>query len=114
MCPAIVDTHKDVHVAAALTRQGTMMATSAFPATADGYWQLLVWARQLGQVAAAGVEGTGSWGAGLARFLRGDGIVVIEVNRPDRSARRRRGKTDAIDAGAAARAVMSGQAAVPP
>lgn len=109
-----VDTHKDVHVAAALTRQGTMTATSAFPATADGYRQLLAWARQLGQVAAAGVEGTGSWGAGLARFLRAEGIVVIEVNRPDRSARRRRGKTDAIDAEAAARAVISGQAAVTP
>jgi transposase len=109
-----VDTHKDVHVAAALTRQGTMMATGTFPATAAGYRQLLAWARQLGQVAAAGVEGTGSWGAGLARFLRGEGIVVIEVNRPDRSARRRRGKTDAIDAEAAARAVISGQAAVIP
>ncbi|MDQ2814817.1 MAG: IS110 family transposase [Actinomycetota bacterium] len=109
-----VDTHKDLHVAAVLTGSGTLTATSTFPSTADGYQQLLAWARELGLLAAAGVEGTGSWGAGLTRFLRGEGITVIEVNRPDRSARRRRGKTDAIDAEAAARAVLCGQATVIP
>jgi transposase len=109
-----VDTHKDLHVAAALTRSGRLVTTGAFPATADGYRQLLAWAREFGRPSAAGVEGTGSWGAGLARFLRGEGVMVIEVNRPDRSARRRRGKTDAIDAEAAGRAVISGQAAVTP
>ena len=75
---------------------------------------MLAWARGLGQVAAFGVEGTGCYGAGLARFLGAQGQVVVEVNRPDRQARRRRGKSDPVDAEAAARAVLAGQATAIP
>ena len=82
--------------------------------TPRGYRALLDWARGLGQVAAFGVEGTGCYGAGLARFLGAQGQVVVEVNRPDRQARRRRGKSDPVDAEAAARAVLAGQATAIP
>ncbi|MGW0633943.1 IS110 family transposase [Streptomyces sp. NPDC002758] len=109
-----VDTHKDVHVAAVVTALGLLVATASFPATAAGYEELLAWTRQFGTVQRAGVEGTGSYGAALARHLRACGVTVIEVNRPDRSMRRHRGKTDAVDAEAAARAVISGRATVTP
>lgn len=109
-----VDTHKDVHVAAVITALGLLVATASFPATAAGYEELLAWAKQFGVVRRAGVEGTGSYGAALARHLRACGVAVIEVNRPDRSMRRHRGKTDAVDAEAAARAVISGRATVTP
>jgi transposase len=105
-----VDTHKDVHVAAVSTAVGAMLATSSFPATAQGYSNLLEWARRYGVVGRAGVEGTGSYGAALARYLSREGVTVIEVNRPDRAMRRSRGKTDVVDAEAAARAVISGRA----
>lgn len=105
-----VDTHKDVHVAAVVSVLGALLGTQSFPATASGYRQLADWARSLGVVRRAGVEGTGSYGAGLARHLATEGIEVIEVNRPDRAARRRSGKTDAVDAEAAARAVLGGRA----
>jgi transposase len=105
-----VDTHKDRHVAAAVTALGVLLATAVFPATAAGYRQLLQWALQLGQVRHAGVEGTGSYGAALTRYLHAEGIHVVDVNSPDRAARRRRGKTDTLDAEAAARAVLSGRA----
>lgn len=105
-----VDTHKDVHVAAVLTMLGVLLATATFPTTAAGYRRLLAWARGFGTVHRAGVECTGSYGAALARYLREETITVIEVNRGDRSDRRRRGKTDTLDAEAAARAVLSGRA----
>ncbi|MET8438590.1 IS110 family transposase [Streptomyces sp900116325] len=105
-----VDTHKDIHVAALVNGLGARLGTQAFPATAAGYRELLSWACSLGTVLQAGVEGTGSYGAGLARHLAAEGIEVIEVNRPDRAARRRSGKTDAVDAEAAARAVLGGRA----
>ncbi|MEX5713122.1 IS110 family transposase [Parafrankia sp. FMc6] len=105
-----VDTHKDVHVAAVLTPVGALLGSATFPTTADGCAQLLAWAREYGTVARAGVEGTGSYGAALTRHLLAAGVTVAEVNRPDRAARRRRGKTDALDAEAAARAVLAGQA----
>jgi transposase len=109
-----VDTHKDVHVAVALTRTGAVVDSAAFAATTTGYTRLLDWARNLGEPTMAGIEGTGSWGVGLTRFLRAQGVRVIEVNRPDRATRRRRGKTDTVDAEAAARATLSGQANVTP
>ena len=109
-----VDTHKDVHVVVALTPTGRMLGASSFPTTIAGYGSLLAWARGFGPDIIAGIEGTGSWGAGLMRFLTRQQITVIEVNRPDRSMRRRRGKTDTVDAEAAARAVISGQASVTP
>jgi transposase len=105
-----VDTHKDVHVAAVLTTLGFLLATGTFPTTAAGYRRLLAWARGFGTVSRAGVECTGSYGAALARYLHAETITVIEVNRGDRADRRRRGKTDTVDAEAAARAVLSGRA----
>jgi transposase len=83
------------------------------PTTPAGYAELLGWAWRLGQIDAWGIEGTGSFGAGLTRFLRCHGQVVVEVNRPDREARRRRGKSDSLDAEAAARAVQAQQGSVP-
>ncbi|MGC5022781.1 IS110 family transposase [Micromonospora sp. DT47] len=105
-----VDTHKDSHVAAIITVLGVLVATATFPTTTTGYRQLLAWARGFGVLCRAGVEGTGSYGAALTRYLRRQNITVVEVNRPDRAARRRQGKTDAIDATAAAHAVLSGRA----
>nr|WSY48864.1 IS110 family transposase [Streptomyces sp. NBC_00886] len=105
-----VDTHKYVHVAAVLDHLGGLLDTREFPATAVGYRQLLDWARQFGAVLRAWVECTGSYGAGLARYLATQRVSVAEVNQPDRSARRRRGKTDAVDTEAAARAALSGTA----
>ncbi|HEU5429034.1 MAG TPA: IS110 family transposase [Actinocrinis sp.] len=109
-----VDTHKDVHVAAVITMLGASLAQQEFPATAMGYRQLIAWARSFGTLQRAGVECTGSYGIALTRALYRDGIDVIEVNQPDRATRRKRGKTDAIDADAAARAVLSGRATTTP
>jgi transposase len=109
-----VDTHKDVHVAVALSGLGARLGEASTPTTADGYSQLADWARRQGPVHAFGVEGTGSYGAGLSRALSAQGFRVIEVNRPNRQLRRQRGKSDAIDAEAAARAVLAGQADAPP
>lgn len=105
-----VDTHKDLHVAAVITALGALLGSKAFPATQAGYRQLLVWARTFGRLRRAGVECTGSYGAALARHLRTGGVQVFEVNQPDKATRRQRGKTDAIDAETAARAVLSGRA----
>ncbi|MES4889487.1 IS110 family transposase [Streptomyces sp. NPDC096012] len=105
-----VDTHGEVHVAAVISPFGKILGTESFPATAAGYRQLLVWARKLGTVRRAGVEGTGTFGAGLSRYLLAQHVEVYEVNRPDRSARRLLGKSDPLDAQAAARAVLSGRA----
>jgi transposase len=109
-----VDTHKDAHVAALITSMGGFVADASFPATAAGYRQLAAWAAAFGPVVRAGVECTGSYGAALTRYLRREGVEVVEVNQPDKSTRRRRGKTDAVDALSAARAALSGQADVVP
>ena len=103
-----VDTHAEVHHAAALDQYGHLLGTRAFPATTKGYRQLLAWLHGHGAVQRVGVEGTGSYGAGLTRTLRAAGVQVIEINRPHAHTRARRGKTDAIDAKAAARKVQSG------
>jgi transposase len=105
-----VDTHADVHVAAACDRLGTLLGSRAFPTTRRGYRQLLAWLRSFGPVETVGVEGTGSYGVGLTRFLLAAGVEVTEVLRPNRQTRRRHGKTDVIDAVAAARAVLTGEA----
>ena len=105
-----VDTHHDVHVAAVITALGVLLGTAKFPTTAAGYQALVSWVGTLGILRRAGVEGTGSYGAALARHLRAAGVEVIEVNAPDKATRRRRGKTDTLDAEAAARAVLSGRA----
>lgn len=109
-----VDTHKDVHVVVALSHVGAVLDSRGFPTTAHGYGELLTWARSLGTIRRAGVEGTGLYGAALTRALLAEGIDVIEVNCPDRSIRRRRGKSDTVDAEAAARAVISGAATALP
>lgn len=105
-----VDTHGEVHVAALVCPLGQVLGTKSFPATAVGYRQLLAWARKLGTLRRAGVEGAGTFGAGLSRYLLAQQVVVFEVNRPDRTARRLLGKSDPLDAQAAARAVLSGRA----
>lgn len=105
-----VDTHQDLHVAAALDQLGRVLGTESFPTTVAGYRRLLAWLRRHGQLDKVGVEGTGSYGAALARHLGDAGIEVIEVARPNRQVRRRYGKTDVVDAIAAARAVQSGEA----
>ncbi len=105
-----VDTHLDVHVAVALDERGVRLREIHVPTTRAGYRQLERWAVGLGSVEVFGIEGTGSYGAGLARFLRELGQRVVEVNRPDRATRQRLGKSDPIDAEMAARAVLSGVA----
>lgn len=109
-----VDTHADTHHAAILDARGRLLRTAEFPATAPGYRLLLAWMRKAGQVVKVGVEGTGSYGAGLTRYLRSEGVTVVEVNQPDRRLRRRRGKSDPIDAEAAARAVFANDATAVP
>jgi transposase len=105
-----VDTHADVHVAAACDHLGTVLGTRDFPTTPRGYRALLEWLRSFGELDKVGVEGTGCYGSGLARYLLTDGVDVVEVLRPNRQTRRRHGKTDEVDAIAAARAVINGEA----
>ncbi|CAL9374089.1 IS110 family transposase ISBli6 [Streptomyces sp. enrichment culture] len=105
-----MDTHGEVHVAAVVPPPGKVLGTESFPATAAGYRRLPVWARKRGTVGRAGVEGTDTFGLGLSRYLLAQHVQVFEVNRPDRSARRLLGKSDPLDAQAAARAVLSGRA----
>ena len=109
-----VDTHAEVHVAAVIDQVGRELGHASFPTTVAGYRRLWRWATKHGRVVAVGVEGTGVYGAGLARHLAGQGAVVIEVDRPDRKARRFQGKSDPLDAYAAARAVLSGRATTVP
>ena len=109
-----VDTHKDVHAAAALSVTGQLLGTAVFPTTRGGHSQLLTWLTGYGALIRIGVEGTGSYGSGLMRHLRSAGISVVEVNRPNRQFRRQRGKSDTVDAEAAARAALSGTAAGTP
>ena len=105
-----VDTHRDFHVAAVLDERGGQLGVDTFPATTAGYRQLHQWLKSFGDVARVGVEGTGSYGKGLARHLQGEDVTVVEVDRPNRQVRRRRGKNDHVDAIAAARAAQSGDA----
>ena len=104
-----VDTHKDAHVAAALNQLGRVLGTESFPANAAGYRALLSWLGRFGPIVTVGIEGTGAWGAGLARHLATRDVDVIEVRRQNRQHRRRHGKSDPTDAIAAARAVQSGE-----
>jgi transposase len=109
-----VDTHRDTHHAAVFDEVGRKLADAEFSADTEGYQALLVWLCGFGKLLGVGVEGTGSYGAGLARYLASHGVRVLEVNRPDRSQRRRRGKSDPLDAEAAARAVLAGEATAIP
>jgi transposase len=105
-----VDTHKDFHVAHAKDHLGKQLGELKVPADPDGYRRLLEWARSLGRVEAFGIEGPGSYGAGLARYLAASGVKVLEVGRPNRQHRARHGKSDPADADAAAGAVLAGNA----
>ncbi|MGP3684253.1 IS110 family transposase [Streptomyces sp. IBSNAI002] len=102
-----VDTHKDTHTAAAIDSAGRPLGAEQFEATAAGYRKLLAWLRSFGTLVLVGVEGTGAYGAGLARYLHEQGMSVVEIDRPDRKARRWQGKSDPVDAEAAARAALA-------
>ena len=109
-----VDTHKHIHVAAVLDSVGGILATLTIATDTAGFKQLLDWAAGFGKIIAFGIEGTGSYGAGLTSFLRRHGHKVIEVSRPDRRMRRLNGKSDTLDAENAARAILAGFATAIP
>lgn len=108
-----VDTHSQLHHAAVLDQHGVLLGDKEFTTDLPGYQQLLEWASSYGIINAAGVECTGSYGAGLTRYLLASGVDVVEVNRGHRLTRSRSGKNDAIDAEAAARKVISGECSSP-
>lgn len=108
-----VDTHAALHCAAVIDEQGRVLGCREFRANRGGYRELLAWMRRQGKIVGVGVEGTGAYGAGLARYLDSAGIRVFEVPRPDRRLRRQVGKSDPVDAEAAARAVLAGKATRP-
>ena len=110
-----VDTHRDVHVGAVVDGAGRLLGSESFAADGVGYRRLVAWMGLQGRLVRVGVEGCGSYGAGLARYLTAANIEVVEVNRPNRQLRRQKGgKSDSIDAEAAARAAASGQATAVP
>ncbi len=109
-----VDTHADNHVVAAIDHNGGLLGVESFPADQAGYQELLGWLVGFGELVRVGVEGTGSWGVGLSRFLGDQEVVVVEVDRPNRQKRRKQGKADPTDAVSAARAALSGEATVTP
>ena len=109
-----VDTDADTHTVAAISHLGAMLGHESFPATPKGYRQLYCWLAGHGTLMRVGVEGTGSYGAGLAAALTSRGLELVEVNRPSRATRRARGKSDPIDAEAAARAALAGVATAVP
>jgi transposase len=109
-----VDTHKDLHVAAVVDERDKVLGTQSFATTRQGYRKLLSWMSGFGVVRRIGIESTGSYGAGLLRFIQKAGIEVLEVTTPDRHDRRRRGKNDDLDAQNAAHAAFSGQRTVTP
>ena len=109
-----VDTHKDLHVAAVVDEHDRVLGTCSFATTRQGYRQMLAWMRSFGDVQRVGVESTGSYGAGLLRFIQKAGVNVLEVTAPDRHDRRRRGKNDDLDAQNAAHAAFAGRRTVTP
>ncbi len=109
-----IDTHKELHVAAVVDHRDRLIATQSFPTTRQGYRRLLAWMRSLGELERVGIESTGSYGAGVLRFLGQAGVEVLEVAAPDRSDRRRRGKNDDLDAENAAHAAFAGTRVVTP
>jgi transposase len=109
-----VDTHSEVHVAAVVNAIGAILGTKSFPVNSKGFRDLCEWMCSFGSLVQVGVEGTGSYGAGLTRFLEQRQVRVVEVNRPNRLVRRRRGKSDTTDAESAARAALNGEATCVP
>lgn len=104
-----VDTHKDTHTAAAVDTAGRSLGVAQFPTTPAGYTALLEWLQSLGTLVLVGIEGTGVYGAGLALHLHTAGVAMVEIDRPDRKSRRWQGKSDPVDAEAAARAALAGR-----
>jgi transposase len=109
-----VDTHKDLHVAAVVDERDLVLGTRCFATTRQGYRQMLDWMRSFGELRRVGIESTGSYGAGLLRFVQKAGIEVLEVTTPDNQDRRRRGKNDDLDAQNAAHAAFAGKRTVTP
>ena len=109
-----VDTHKDLHVAAIVDEQDRVIGTRSFATTRQGYRQMLAWMRSFGELQRIGIESTGSYGAGLLRFMQQAKVTVLEVTTPDKQDRRRRGKNDDLDAQNAAHAAFAGQRTVTP
>ncbi len=109
-----VDTHRDMHMVAVLDERGAKLGCEPFAADPAGYRQALAWVRGFGPIERIGVEGTGSYGAGLTRYLHNQRVVVVEVSCPNRQQRRSHGKSDPVDAIAAARAAQSGEASAKP
>src|SRR5688572_30602539 len=107
-----VDTHKDLHVAAVVDERDQVLGTQCFATTRQGYRLMLAWMRSFGQVQRIGIESTGTYGAGLLRFMQQAGIEILEVTAPDRHDRRRRGKSDDLDAQNAAHAAFAGKRTV--
>ena len=105
-----VGTHLDLNVAAAVDGLGGVLGVAEFPTTSAGHKQLLAWLLRQGRLAKVGIEGTTSYGTGIARSLRRQGVEVVEVDRPNRQSRRRTGKSGPADAVEAARAALSGRA----
>ena len=104
-----VDTHRDSNVAAVVDMNGGLLGVESFPTTGDGHRCLSLWMAGFGAIERVGIEGTGAYGAGLARHFHGSGVMVIEVDRPERQKRRKQGKSDRIDAVEAARGALSGR-----
>ena len=109
-----VDTHKELHVAAVIDTDDNVLGTRSFPTTRNGYRTMLTWIGEYGNLIRIGIEGTGSYGAGLTRHLAKAGVTVLEVDRPDRSDRRRKGKDDDLDAINAARAAKTNRRTTTP
>src|SRR3954451_7808639 len=109
-----VDTHKELHVAAVIDAGETVLGTRSFSTTRAGYRAMLAWIGEFGELARIGIEGTGSYGAGLTRHLAKAGVTILEVDRPDRSDRRRKGKDDDLAAISAARAALQQRLTVTP
>jgi transposase len=109
-----VDTHKDLHVAAVVDERDRVLGTRSFPTTRQGYRQMLAWMRTFGELRRIGIESTGSYGAGLLRYMQAAHIEVMEVTAPDRHDRRKRGKSDDLDAQNAAHAAFAGHRTVTP
>lgn len=109
-----VDTHKDLHVAAVVDQNNKVLRSLYFSTTRQGYQQMLAWMTSFGALKRIGVQCTGTDGSSLLRYLQNAGLEVLEVSAPDRMERRKRGKSDSIDAECAAHAAFSGIRTVTP